>query len=68
MDKPISLLISDTKNAFVKVANESKLPPCILEMIIKELHTEVALLSQEQRLADIQKCVEAEQEEEKEDA
>lgn len=40
-NKPISLLINETKNAFFQLCNQSNLPPSILELIIECIHNEV---------------------------
>lgn len=37
MDKPLPVVIDDTKQALIKVMNESGLPACVLAPLAKEL-------------------------------
>lgn len=39
MDKPTSLIIKELKEGIVKQINESKLPLCVVEMIVKDIHS-----------------------------
>ena len=41
MEKPITVLINDTKNAIISILNESNLHPILMEQIMNEIHTEV---------------------------
>ena len=41
MNKPISMVINETRISLANVLNKSNLPPCILEMIVKELYDEI---------------------------
>lgn len=45
MNKPISMVINETRISLTNVLNTSNLPPCILEMIVKELYDEARQLS-----------------------
>jgi hypothetical protein len=45
MNKPTSMVINETRISLANVLNTSNLPPCILEMIVKELYDEVRQLS-----------------------
>lgn len=45
MNKPISMTINETRLSLLNVLNTSNLPPCILEMIIKDLYSEAKQLS-----------------------
>lgn len=45
MNKPISMVINETRISLLNVLNTSNLPPCILEMIIKDLYSEAKQLS-----------------------
>ena len=40
MDKPISMIIRESKSNIVKAINECKLHPSILEIILKDIYTE----------------------------
>jgi hypothetical protein len=54
MEKPIDLLIVETKSNIAKVANESRLPLSILELIFKDLYTQVTKNLNEKVNEDIQ--------------
>ena len=41
MEKPITVLVNDTKNAIISILNESNLHPILMEQIMNEIHTEV---------------------------
>ena len=49
MSKPLPVVIDDTRQALVRVVNESGLPACILAPMIKELH-DVMLQAQQAEL------------------
>lgn len=48
MNKPLSVIIKETKNKFADICNESKLPPIVLDMIIQGLYLEVHQLAERQ--------------------
>lgn len=52
MDKPLSIMIQETRTKLVDVCNDSKLPTCILEPIIKDLFNDVHMLAEEQLKCD----------------
>lgn len=52
MEKPISLILRDTKLELANVCNNSKLPACFLEPILKELYLEVRDLKNRQEKID----------------
>lgn len=74
MNKPISMIIDDTKTTLVKICNDSNLPLCILEMIVKDMYNEIQVLSQNQLKNDkalweqslVQQEIEQKEEQEKE--
>lgn len=41
MEKPVSLLIQETRNNIINILNESKLHSSILELIIKDIMNDV---------------------------
>lgn len=45
MNKPISMIINDTRISLTDICNNSGLPACILEPIIKDLFEEVRHIS-----------------------
>ena len=63
MDKPLPLIIAKTKQAIVEILNTSKLPPCILAPIAREIYDAV-LQAQQTELAQA-KAQEQEQKEDK---
>lgn len=47
MDKPISMRIEETRNSIVDIINKSKLHPSIIELMLKGMYLEAAMLSNE---------------------
>lgn len=47
MDKPISIIIEETKNSIVQIINKSKLHPSIIEIMLKGIYLETNILSNE---------------------
>ena len=41
MNKPISMLINEAKVNIIKAINESGLPPCLIQPIIKDVYEQV---------------------------
>lgn len=48
MNKPITLAIKETKTNLIQTINNSSLPPCVLELIVKDILNEIHVLSQKQ--------------------
>lgn len=48
MNKPISMAINETRISLLKICNESQLPTCVLELIIKNLYNDVNRVSEVQ--------------------
>lgn len=48
MDKPVSILVNETKTKLIQLCNSSNLPPCVLELIIESIYKEIHSLSQNQ--------------------
>lgn len=46
MDKPISMVIKETKSNLIQVCNESNLHISILQLIVKEMHDELNKVAQ----------------------
>lgn len=42
MEKPITMVIDETKNSIITAINRSGLPAFILEMIIKDIYNEIS--------------------------
>ena len=65
MQKPISMVINETREFLIKTINESNLPPFIMEMLLKEIYTEInkistdiAIKEREQYLQNLQESTE----------
>lgn len=54
MEKPITLQTEELKENIVKIINESKLPPILLDYIMKDLYNEIHILSCNQLIKDKQ--------------
>lgn len=54
MDKPITVIITETKTNLVNVANESKLPVWILRDIFKDITGQIAELAMQQEQKEAQ--------------
>lgn len=48
MNKTASMLVEETKKKFTQACNEAQLPPCIIELIIKDLLHEIHDLAERQ--------------------
>ena len=45
MNKPISMVINETRISLANICNESGLPVCVLEPIVKDLYEEIKYVS-----------------------
>lgn len=45
MNKPISMVINETKTNLLQICNQSSLHPSILELIIKDVYDEIKYVS-----------------------
>lgn len=52
MNKPITLVIKETKTKLASVCNESGLPPIILDLIVQGIYSEIHTLAERQTLED----------------
>ena len=52
MNKPITLVIKETKAKLANVCNESGLPPIILDLIVQGIYSEIHTLAERQTLED----------------
>ena len=50
MNKPLTMIVKETKFNLAKVCNESNLPPVILDLIVQGLYSEIHTLSEKQAL------------------
>lgn len=50
MNKPITMVIKETKNKLANVCNESGLSPAILDLIMQGLYSEIHSLAERQAI------------------
>ena len=50
MDKPLTMVVKETKSKLANVCNESGLPFVILDFILQEIHNEVHSIVEKQSL------------------
>ena len=48
MDKPLSIILRDTKNSLITICNQSGLPISILDMIIQDVAKDVHTVAMQQ--------------------
>ncbi len=48
MNKPLTMVIKETKTKIVNICNESGLPPVVLDLIMQGIYSEVHLLAERQ--------------------
>lgn len=41
MEKPVSMRIAETREQLINACNESKLPICVLDMLVREVYCDV---------------------------
>jgi hypothetical protein len=52
MNKPLTMVIKETKIKLANVCNESGLPPIILDLIIQGIYSEIHSLAEKRTLED----------------
>ena len=53
MNKPLTMIIDETKANIANICNESKLPPVILDLIIHGIYSEIHSIVERQTLEEI---------------
>lgn len=48
MNKPLTMIIKDTKTKIASVINESGLPPAILDLIMQGIYSEIHYIAEKQ--------------------
>ena len=48
MNKPLTMVIKETKNKLVNICNESGLPPIVLDLIMQGIYSEIHSLAERQ--------------------
>lgn len=44
MNKPLDLQIEETKGKILAAINDSKMPACLIELIVKDIYSEIILI------------------------
>ena len=50
MNKPLTMVIKETKNKLVNICNESGLPPIVLDLVVQGIYSEIHSLAERQTL------------------
>ncbi len=50
MNKPVTMIIKETKSKIANICNESGLPPIILDLIVQGIYFEIHSLAERQSL------------------
>ena len=53
MDKPVSILINEFKTNIEKAINDAKLPPAVIEPILKDYYIQVQGFARQQLIKDM---------------
>lgn len=57
IEKPLSLIIKEFRNNLENAVNNSNLPPCIVEPILKDYYNQVLILSNNTSISEEQEYV-----------
>ena len=68
MNKPITMVIKETKNKLANICNESGLSPVVLDLIVQGIYSEIHSLAERQTLEEEMAYVKAVEEEAKKSA
>jgi hypothetical protein len=52
MNKPLTMMVKDTKMKLAQTCNESGLPPIILDLIIQNIYSEIHSIAESQTAED----------------
>ena len=59
MNKPLSMIVKETKSHLATICNESGLSPIILDMILQGIYSEVHALAEKQTVSEEKKYIES---------
>lgn len=59
MNKPLTIIIKETKAKLINICNESGLSPVVLDLILQGIYSEVHTLAEQQTIADEKIYIEA---------
>jgi hypothetical protein len=66
MNKPLTMIINETKEKIIKACNESGLPIVMIDLIVQGIYSEIHLLAEKQIREDERVFAETVKEDEKE--
>lgn len=66
MNKPISMIINETRLSLADICNNSGLPACVLELIVRDLHEKIKYVSSMQLKQDTETYNKAQEDTKKE--
>lgn len=66
MNKPLTMVIKETKTKIANICNESNLPPVILDLIIQGIYSEIHSLVEKQTLEEIAEYIKSQNNDAKE--
>lgn len=67
MNKPLTMVVKETKEKIASVCNESGLPPVILDLIIQGIYSEIHMLVEKQTLEEEKSYVQVNRDEHRAD-
>lgn len=67
MNKPLTMVVKETKEKIASVCNESGLPPVILDLIIQGIYSEIHMLVEKQTLEEEKSYVQVNKDERRAD-
>lgn len=59
MNKPLTMIINETKTKLANICNESGLPPIILDLIMQGIYSEIHSISEKQACEDEKSYIES---------
>lgn len=68
MNKPLTIMIKETKIKLANICNESGLPPVILDLIVQGIYSEIHSLSERQTSEEEKSYIESMHRESKEES
>lgn len=67
MNKPLTMVVKETKEKIASVCNESGLPPVILDLIVQGIYSEIHFLAEKQTLEEEKSYVQVNKDERRAD-
>ena len=67
MNKPLTMVVKETKEKIASICNESGLPPVILDLIVQGIYSEIHFLVEKQTLEEEKSYVQVNKDERRAD-